>query len=123
VRCGKGIVLSFRRFRRFRRFSGFRKFSSPSLNPLNLLNSLNPLNPHSISPNHWTMKIKGTVKYIALGTGFWGIIDEKGNEWRPVNMPEQLKKESKSVAVTIREVDDMSIFMWGTAVEIVTFNT
>ncbi|MBI5916270.1 MAG: hypothetical protein HY842_12915 [Bacteroidetes bacterium] len=70
------------------------------------------------------MKIKGTVKHINLGTGFWGIIDEKGGEWRPVNMPEQLKKEGKKVSLTIREADgEMSIFMWGTPVDIVTFHT
>ncbi|MCC6727531.1 MAG: hypothetical protein IT258_23705 [Saprospiraceae bacterium] len=68
-------------------------------------------------------RIQGTVKYQNLGTGFWGIIDDQGNEWRPVNMPEQLKKEGKRVTVTAHEADEMSIFMWGTAVEIVRFNT
>ncbi len=67
--------------------------------------------------------IHGTVSFQHLGTGFWGIIDENGKEWRPVNMPEQLKKAGKSVTVTVKEVDEMSIFMWGTPVEIVKFNT
>jgi hypothetical protein len=67
--------------------------------------------------------IHGTVSFQHLGTGFWGIIDEHGREWRPVNMPEQLKKAGKSVDVTVKEVDEMSIFMWGTPVEIVKFNT
>lgn len=70
------------------------------------------------------LKIKGKVVYQNLGTGFWGIIDEKGNEWRPVNMPEQLKYEGKEVTVEIREVDeDVSIFMWGTPVKITSFQT
>jgi hypothetical protein len=69
------------------------------------------------------IRIQGTVTYQSLGTGFWGIIDEKGNEWRPVNMPEQLKKEGKKVTVTAHESDEMSIFMWGTPVEIVRFHT
>ena len=68
-------------------------------------------------------RIHGTVTFQNLGTGFWGIIDDKGNEWRPVNMPEQLKKEGKTVTVTAQEVDEMSIFMWGTPVEIVRFHT
>jgi hypothetical protein len=67
--------------------------------------------------------IHGTVSFQHLGTGFWGIIDENGKEWRPVNMPEQLKKAGKLVTVTVKEVDEMSIFMWGTPVEIVKFNT
>ena len=71
-----------------------------------------------------TKRIHGTVTFQHLGTGFWGIIDENGREWRPVNMPEQLKKAGKTVTVTIHEVDEgMSIFMWGTPVEIVTFHT
>lgn len=69
-------------------------------------------------------RITGTVRYQQLATGFWGIIDEKGQEWRPVNMPEQLKEEGKKVTITIREVDEgMSIFMWGTPVRIVSFGT
>ncbi len=69
-------------------------------------------------------RIKGTVTYQNLATGFWGIVDDKGNEWRPVNMPEQLKQEGKKVSLTIREVDGgMSIFMWGTPVEVVGFDT
>lgn len=69
-------------------------------------------------------RITGTVKWQSLATGFWGIIDEKGNEWRPVNMPEQLKTEGKKVTVTIQEVDEgMSIFMWGTPVRIESFGT
>ncbi|MEZ4933872.1 MAG: hypothetical protein R2788_17335 [Saprospiraceae bacterium] len=68
-------------------------------------------------------KITGKVTHVALATGFWGIVDSQGNEWRPVNMPEQLKKEGKEVSVTVKEVDEMSIFMWGTPVRILSFTT
>ena len=68
--------------------------------------------------------ITGTVKYQDLATGFWGIVDDKGGEWRPVNMPEQLKIEGKKVSIKARKVqEDFSIFMWGTPVEIVSFHT
>lgn len=69
------------------------------------------------------MKITGKVVYQNLGTGFWGIVDKQGNEWRPTNMPEQLKHEGSEVSVVAKEVDEMSVFMWGTAVEIVSFQT
>lgn len=68
-------------------------------------------------------KISGTVTFQRLGTGFWGIIDDQGNEWRPVNLPEQLKMEGKKVTLTVKETDDLSVFMWGTAVEVTGFNT
>lgn len=68
--------------------------------------------------------IKGKVVYQNLGTGFWGIIDHAGREWRPVNMPEQLKYEGRSVSVSAKEVEDeVSIFMWGTPIKIVSFQT
>ena len=38
-------------------------------------------------------------------------------------MPEQLKYKDKQVKVVAREVDDMSMFMWGTAIRIVSFDT
>lgn len=67
-------------------------------------------------------KIKGTVVYNNIGPGFWGIIDTQGNEWRPINMPEQLKTEGKAVTVSIQIIEEeMSIFMWGTAVKVTAF--
>ncbi len=70
------------------------------------------------------LKIKGRVLFQNLGTGFWGIVDDEGKEWRPVNMPEQLKYEGKQVTVEAQVVDDdMSIFMWGTPVRITSFQT
>lgn len=68
-------------------------------------------------------KITGTVSFQQIGTGFWGIVDSHGNEWRPVNMPEQLKLEGKKVTVTVEETEDMSVFMWGTPVLVKSFHT
>ena len=66
--------------------------------------------------------ISGKVVYQDIGPGFWGIIDHQGNEWRPVNMPNQLKYPGKEVQVKISEVkEEMSVFMWGRAVKIVSF--
>ena len=70
------------------------------------------------------ISITGKVVYQNLGTGFWGIEDKAGNQWRPVNMPEQLKYEGKEVTVIAKEIEeDMSIFMWGTPVTVVSFST
>lgn len=69
-------------------------------------------------------QVTGKVVYQKLETGFWGIVDDKGNQWRPVDMPDQLKQEGKRVTVTIREVDEVaSLFMWGTPVKILSFET
>ena len=69
-------------------------------------------------------KLNGKVVYQDLGLGFWGIIDDDGREWRPVKMPEQLKVKGKEVKLVAKEVDEeASIFMWGTAIKIISFET
>ena len=69
-------------------------------------------------------KITGTVTYQNLGTGFWGIIDESGNEWRVVNMPDQLKYDGKKVTIKAKKADEeFSTFMWGEPVEVISFST
>ena len=70
------------------------------------------------------IKISGKASYQNLGPGFWGIIGKDGREWRPVNMPEQLKYEGKEVQVVAVEAwEDVSIFMWGTPVKVISFET
>lgn len=70
------------------------------------------------------LKLKGTVFFKDIGTGAWGIRDQQGREWRPVNMPEQLKLESAAVRLVVCEVDEeFSLHMWGTPVEILSFHT
>lgn len=68
------------------------------------------------------MKIKGKVSYQQLGPGFWGIIDQSGKEWRPLNPPAGLQKENLQVEVEAEEAEEqMSIFMWGTPILIKSF--
>lgn len=68
------------------------------------------------------MKIKGTVTYQDLSGGFWGIIDEKGNKWKPTQMPEALQTDGLEVELKAKKVEGgMSIFMWGTTIEILEF--
>ena len=69
-------------------------------------------------------KIKGKVVFESIGPGCWGIIDKQGRQWRPVNMPEQIKYVGAEVEVAVREVEEVaSIFMWGTPVKILQFHT
>ena len=65
----------------------------------------------------------GTIVFEKLEGGFWGIIDEKGNKWQPVTMPEQLKHVGKKVSVVVKPVDVMGISMWGQPVKIISFGT
>ena len=70
------------------------------------------------------IKIEGKVVYMPLETGFWGIESPQGNQWRPVNMPEQLKIEGKEAHLEAEEFkEEFSLFMWGTPVKITSFHT
>ena len=66
------------------------------------------------------ISIKGKVIYQELGMGFWGIVGEDGREWLPVNLPSHLQIKDKVITVKAKVVEDgVSIFMWGTMVEII----
>ncbi len=65
------------------------------------------------------IRIKGKVVYMPLETGFWGIEGSRGRQWRPVNMPEKLKKEGLEVDLEGEAADEeFSLFMWGKPVKI-----
>ncbi len=71
-----------------------------------------------------TIRVSGTVTYQNLETGFWGIVDVKGNKYLPINMPEQLKIDGAKVRCTVRKIDDVvSMAMWGTPVKVISFQT
>lgn len=68
------------------------------------------------------MQIKGTVTHQQIGPGFWGIIDEDGQKWRPLKMPKKLQKEGLKVEIQAKKsLSQISIFAWGTAIEITDY--
>ncbi|MCP4438881.1 MAG: hypothetical protein GY810_08040 [Aureispira sp.] len=78
--------------------------------------------PIEINNIQFKMKIKGTVKHQKLSGGFWGIVGDEGDNWRPVKMPEDLKVEGLKVEISAeREEGGISIFMWGTPIRIIEF--
>lgn len=70
-----------------------------------------------------SFKIKGTVKHIDLGTGFWGIIGDDGKKYLPMPMPDQLKFEDHIIECKAEASDAMSINMWGDPIRVVSFKT
>ena len=69
-------------------------------------------------------RITGKVIYQNFSGGFWGIVSDGGKEYRPVNFPNQLKKDGASVDVVIKKMkDEVSMFMWGEPVRIISFST
>ncbi len=69
-------------------------------------------------------RISGKVVYQNFSGGFWGIVTDSGIEYRPVNFPNQLKKKGVRVDIVIKKVkDEVSMFMWGEPVKIISFST
>ena len=69
-------------------------------------------------------RIQGKVVYQTLSGGFWGVIGDNGKEYRPIEMPNQLKTEGARVSIVIKKArEEMSVYMWGEAVEVVSFST
>lgn len=68
--------------------------------------------------------LQARVVYKDIEGGFWGLIDDNGQQFLPINMPEQLKVVDKQVRVGgyIRE-DIAGIHMWGQYFEIQSFTT
>lgn len=65
------------------------------------------------------MEITGRVVYKNISGGFWGIIDSNGQKWRTTNLPKSLQNEGEVVTINAKLVDEVSIFMWGNAIEII----
>lgn len=69
------------------------------------------------------MRSKFKMQFVDLEGGFWGMIDQEGNQYMPVNVYEQLKYHDKSFTMTIEPLDVMGMMMWGSPVKIVSFTT
>jgi|SRR6056297_525511 len=61
----------------------------------------------------------GTVKYINIEGGFYGIITEDGLKLDPVNLPDEYKQDGMNIRVLVKKTaSQVNFHMWGTVVEI-----
>ena len=60
----------------------------------------------------------GTIKYIPLEGGFYGIETEKGEKYLPLNLPAEFKKDGLKVWFKAKPRRGATIQMWGKPVEI-----
>ncbi len=63
----------------------------------------------------------GTVTYVDLEGGFYGIVADDGSQYLPANLPEEFAVDGKRVRFTAEVRQDVvTIQMWGIPVEILT---
>ena len=68
-------------------------------------------------------RVLGKVIYHDFSGGFWGIVSDKGIEYRPLNFPIQLKIEGVLVDIVVEDMnDEISMFMWGQPIKIISFS-
>ena len=69
------------------------------------------------SPNQFTTT--GTVTYIDLEGGFYGIIGDNQENYDPINLPDEFQQEGLKISFTAKYRDDLANFhMWGRIIEI-----
>lgn len=61
----------------------------------------------------------GTVIYIDLEGGFYGIIGDNQENYDPINLPDEFQQEGLKTSFTAKYRDDLANFhMWGRIIEI-----
>jgi len=64
--------------------------------------------------------ITGTVRYIKVEGGFYGLVGDNGEHYDPVNLPKEYAKDGLRVKFQVKAMEGMvGIHMWGKIVEIV----
>ena len=69
------------------------------------------------------MKLQGIITFQEIETGFWGLIDNDGNQWEIIDIPNQLKYPNKKVEIEAIELDIITSAMWGIPISIISFST
>jgi heat shock protein HslJ len=73
----------------------------------------------SISPLTGQISSFGTVRFIELEGGFFGIITPDGKHYLPLNLPAEFQVDGMPVTFTAREKTNVAtIVMWGIPVEL-----
>jgi hypothetical protein len=63
----------------------------------------------------------GTVKYVNLEGGFFGIIGDDGQKYEPINLKPDFRKDGQKVKFVYSFKKNLkSIHMWGKLIEIVS---
>lgn len=67
------------------------------------------------------VRAEGTIVWVQLEGGFWGIEAGDGKEYEPINLPKEFMVHGLKVAFTGQVMEDWaSIYQWGAVLEVST---
>jgi hypothetical protein len=68
--------------------------------------------------NDRVIQSTGTIRYVDLEGGFYGLVAEDGTKYDPTPLPESLRVDGLQVRFRVKKKDAMTTRMWGTPVEL-----
>ena len=66
-----------------------------------------------------TIQGTGTIRYVDLEGGFYGLVASDGTKYDPTPLPDSLQVDDLSVRFRVEEKDTMTTRMWGSPVEVI----
>jgi hypothetical protein len=68
-------------------------------------------------------RLNGTITYIDLEGGFYGIITENKSHYLPLNLEDRYKKDGMKITfAAVPRPGVYTIFMWGKTIEIISID-
>ena len=72
-----------------------------------------------LQPEEYDVEGKGTVVFVKVEGGFYGIVGDDGNYYDPVNLPKEFQQDSLRIYFKANYAKSLvSFHMWGKLVEI-----
>jgi hypothetical protein len=81
-----------------------------------------PLEIHEITIIRDTISGTGTIRWIDLEGGFYGIETDDGEQYLPLNLGETYRSDGMRIRFQAYPVDEMSLTMWGIPVTLVSIS-
>jgi len=78
-----------------------------------------PIEPRINTSSNDVIQIQGIVRYLQFEGGFYGIIGENGDKYKPMHLEPQFEVDGLKVKVRARMVKGVAgIQMWGKPIEV-----
>jgi hypothetical protein len=82
--------------------------------------AMNVRHENNLRTDENTVTATGTIAFMRLEGGFFGIITDDGEKYLPINLPEEYQKDGLKVTFEGRLRPDISgIHMWGKYIELI----